>query len=204
MRVGSRAPGGYGPGPVRFFAHLVFLWSVQSYASADRNPGVGGTADQAVQVLDHEPMVRADEGSFTSHSVGALGRPIAERGSADKVVYMFANKGEEICSRRKQKSSVTWHLLSRLIKVGLFMLIIAMAGKITWELMNYVGDVPDPFADVKDRTEIPNAIQELLAGGKPLAFVIRELKKAGMEPVRQAVVEYMLDLLPAFWAASSL
>lgn len=64
-------------------------------------------------------------------------------------------------------------LLSTFVAMGLATALFALAGLIVWDIMNFVGNVPDPFAGVKEPQEVPHIIEQMLAEGKSFAFVIR-------------------------------
>ncbi|KAL8273830.1 hypothetical protein Esti_002153 [Eimeria stiedai] len=66
-------------------------------------------------------------------------------------------------------ASVVRNIISAILTVT----IVFLSVRIVWDVMNFVGDVPDPFADVRSADEIPQAIDELLNANVPLAFVIR-------------------------------
>ncbi|KAL8454278.1 hypothetical protein Emed_000387 [Eimeria media] len=70
-------------------------------------------------------------------------------------------------------SSSSSSVVRNVISVLLTAIIVFLSARIIWDVMNFVGDVPDPFAHVQTPEEIPQAIDDLLNKNTPLAFVIR-------------------------------
>ncbi|KAL8455167.1 hypothetical protein Emag_001004 [Eimeria magna] len=73
----------------------------------------------------------------------------------------------------KQPAGSTSAVVRNIISLLLTATIIFLSARIVWDVMNFVGDVPDPFAHVQSPYEIPQAIDDLLNKNVPLAFVIR-------------------------------
>ncbi|KAL8436168.1 hypothetical protein ACSSS7_001898 [Eimeria intestinalis] len=70
-------------------------------------------------------------------------------------------------------SSAASSVVRNVVSLFLTAIIVSLSLRIIWDVMNFVGDVPDPFAHVQTPEEIPQAIEELLDENVPLAFVIR-------------------------------
>ncbi|KAL8425744.1 hypothetical protein Efla_003122 [Eimeria flavescens] len=92
-------------------------------------------------------------------------------------------------------------VLKNMITFALTVAIVFLSARIIWDIMNFVGDVPDPFAHVQSSQDIPAAIEDLLEQGNPVAFVIRRCKYCGLglRAMKNAGYSPLSSVRRAFW-----
>lgn len=156
----------------RLIAFSAYFLIVQRVESAAAYHWDGDSKAAGDGVVDRVSTVGEDLRLTGTRSPGnALGAP-ADKELGKEVAYLLEGNEEKRLRQPKPKLRRR-SPLSSIVTMGLSVALVILLGLISWDLMNFVGDVPDPFENVEDPRDIPKAIERLLNEGKSLAFVVR-------------------------------
>ncbi|CDJ31477.1 uncharacterized protein EMH_0067100 [Eimeria mitis] len=151
-------------------AYLVIFLNVKCSEGAAVNNSDGGLVEAQVQDEMHKLDTEVTPPAIQPPDGNAQASP--EMHSAEGDAYLLQNREQQPIQGRGTPHPSTSGILGRVVTMGLLASVVVLMGLVSWEVMNFVGDVPDPFKDVKDPTLIPVMIEDMLAGGKSIAFVV--------------------------------
>lgn len=147
--------------------------AVAYHKGANSNVAIHGVADRASNIEGDVLLTGTD-------SAGSVVDAPPEKEFGKEAAYLLEGNEKQASRKGKRKLERGSSLLSTIVTAGLSAALIVLLCLITWDVMNFVGDVPDPFEHVEDPRDIPAAIEQLLSRGESLAFVVRKCKYCGL------------------------
>lgn len=156
---------------VTLFFWLLALHGVERAEGSpqlDEPDGYSGVKEATAAEAEAEAKQLHELDAASSHEEGAfMKEELEEQSYSLQQEQKNASAGRTVAP--PHRSSLAFTILTRSLTIAM----VIIAGLIAWDIMNFVGDVPDPFGDVESPEGIPGAIEHLLDQGKPIAFVVR-------------------------------